>query len=95
MMTAPQDFVEQERSLYRADNKVQYDGFVVRNYENEDPVLGDISGFGWLTTSVAKTAKAHLDKRDKARASEALLQALSLDPLSPKLQKWYRDLKQS
>ncbi len=58
MMTAPQDFVEQERSLYRADNKAQYDGFVVRNYENEDPVLSDISGFGWLTTSVAKTAKA-------------------------------------
>jgi eukaryotic-like serine/threonine-protein kinase len=43
----------------------------------------------------AKTAKAHLDKRDKVRAREALLQALSLDPLSPKLQKWYRDLKQS
>jgi len=40
----------------------------------------------------AKTAKALLDKGDKERASEALLQALSLDPLSPKLQRWYRNL---
>jgi eukaryotic-like serine/threonine-protein kinase len=43
----------------------------------------------------AKTAKAFLDQRDKERAREALLQALSLDPLSPKLQKWYRDLRQA
>ncbi|MEK0314670.1 extracellular solute-binding protein [Cohnella sp. 56] len=60
MMTAPQDFSNANgpmRTLFQADNKAQYETFVLKNYEGEDPVLQDIRGMGWLLTMVGKNTK--------------------------------------
>ena len=57
LLTAPQDFQTHFRALYESDNNATFEGFVVRNYNGEDPQISDIAGFGWLTTSVAADAK--------------------------------------
>jgi len=58
-LTAPQDFTQQFRTLWEADNNAKYEGFALRNYKGDDPVLTDIRGFGWLVTLVGKESKAH------------------------------------
>ena len=47
----------QFRSLYESDENATYEGFVVRNNAGDDPTLTDIAGFGWLTTSIAKSTE--------------------------------------
>lgn len=57
LFVAPQDFIPQFQSLYDKDKNAVYMPIVLRNYKGEDPVLQDIRGFGWLTTSITKNAK--------------------------------------
>jgi putative aldouronate transport system substrate-binding protein len=58
MFTAPQDFGGQYRTLFEADNKAQYEAFVLPNYDQDAPYVQDLRGFGWLYTMVNKDAKA-------------------------------------
>jgi len=58
-LTANQDFAEQMKALFRADNNAQYEAFPLRNYRGEDPVLTDLRGYGWMVTTVSKKSKAH------------------------------------
>jgi putative aldouronate transport system substrate-binding protein len=57
LMTASQDFDQQFRTLYNADNNAQYQTFVVKNYNGDEPYLQDLRGFGWLYTMVSKDTK--------------------------------------
>lgn len=57
LLAAPQDFVNQLGALYNTDEAATFEGFVLRNNDGADPTLGDIAGFGWLTTSVAKSTQ--------------------------------------
>ncbi|SDO19330.1 putative aldouronate transport system substrate-binding protein [Paenibacillus sp. yr247] len=57
MLTANQDFDAQYRTLYRADNKAQYQAFALRNNKGEELYLQDLRGYGWLLTSVNKNTK--------------------------------------
>jgi putative aldouronate transport system substrate-binding protein len=57
MITAPQDFIQQMAALWDADHNAVYQSVALRNHRGDDPVLGDISGWGWLQTGVSKKTK--------------------------------------
>lgn len=57
MVTAPQDFINQMGTLYDSDNNAVYQSVMLRNEKGEDPVLSDLSGWGWLQTGVSSKTK--------------------------------------
>lgn len=57
LFTAPQDFNNQFIALHGTNADAEFEGFVLRNDAGADPTLGDIAGFGWLTTSVSAKTK--------------------------------------
>lgn len=70
MVTAPQDFINQLGTLYDADSEAVYQHVVLRNSKGEDPVLSDLSGWGWLMTGVSSEAE---NKEQIAKLIEYLL----------------------
>ncbi|MDR2504484.1 MAG: hypothetical protein LBD16_00110 [Oscillospiraceae bacterium] len=58
LAAAPQDFVPQFASLYDSDPNAYYVTFELRNAAGDEPVLGDISGWGYLQTVISSNNKA-------------------------------------
>ncbi len=58
---APQDFKDAFGALYDTDPEAVYMPLVVKNSQNEDPVLSDISGMGWLLTAISADSEHHED----------------------------------
>jgi len=55
-MVTPQDFASEFWNAYET-NGVEYQAFVLRNSNGDDPVLQDLRGFGYLLTMVSKKTK--------------------------------------
>lgn len=58
LIAAPQDFYNEFCTLYDADPNAYYKAVVLRNSRGDDPVLGDISGWGYLQTCISANCKA-------------------------------------
>ena len=54
-MVTPQDY--QQGFIAAYNSNVRYVPLILRNYENEDPILQDIRGMGYLYTMVTTKAK--------------------------------------
>ena len=57
LIAAPQDFANEFTTLYQQDNNAYYVPVTLRNAAGEDPVLGDISGWGYLQTVISASCK--------------------------------------
>jgi putative aldouronate transport system substrate-binding protein len=57
LIATSQDFVNQFQALYDIDNKAVYKAIVLRNHAGDDPQLGDLSGWGYRQTGIAKRTK--------------------------------------
>jgi putative aldouronate transport system substrate-binding protein len=58
LIAAPQDFGPQFGLLYEADPNAYYVATELRNKQGDEPVLTDISGWGYLQTVISSKAKA-------------------------------------
>lgn len=58
LIAAPQDFADQFKLLYDQDPEAYYIPVELRNSKKEDPVLTDISGWGYLQTCISAACKA-------------------------------------
>jgi putative aldouronate transport system substrate-binding protein len=58
LVAAPQDFYPQFQSLYDTDPNAYYIATEVRNANGDEPVLTDISGWGYLQTFISAGCKA-------------------------------------
>lgn len=58
LVAAPQDFAPQFATLYDADPNAFYIPMELRNTAGDEPVLGDISGWGYLQTAISANVKA-------------------------------------
>ncbi len=58
LIAAPQDFTPELRTLYDNDPNAYYVPVVLRNANGDDPVLTDISGWGYLQTCISANCKA-------------------------------------
>lgn len=57
LIAAPQDFAPEFTTLYKADNNAYYVPVTLRNQNGDDPVLTDISGWGYLQTAISASCK--------------------------------------
>lgn len=57
LIGAPQDFANEFTTLYQQDNNAYYVPVTLRNAAGDDPVLGDISGWGYLQTVISASCK--------------------------------------
>lgn len=57
LIAAPQDFANEFTTLYQQDNNAYYVPVTLRNAAGDDPVLGDISGWGYLQTVISASCK--------------------------------------
>ena len=57
LIAALQDFANEFTTLYQQDNNAYYVPVTLRNAAGEDPVLGDISGWGYLQTVISASCK--------------------------------------
>lgn len=57
LIAAPQDFANEFVTLYQNDNNAYYVPVTLRNENGDDPVLGDISGWGYLQTVISASCK--------------------------------------
>ncbi len=58
LLAAPQDFADSFRTLYENDPNAYYVPVTLRNAAGDDPVLTDISGWGYLQTCISANCKA-------------------------------------
>lgn len=58
LIAAPQDFYNEFVTLYEADPNAYYIPVELRNANGDEPVLGDISGWGYLQTAISANCKA-------------------------------------
>lgn len=58
LIAAPQDFVPEFQSLYKENADAYYVPVTLHNAKGEDPVLSDISGWGYLQTAISANCKA-------------------------------------
>ena len=57
LIAAPQDFATEFTTLYENDSNAYYVPVTLRNAAGDDPVLSDISGWGYLQTVVSSSCK--------------------------------------
>ncbi len=57
LIAAPQDFATEFTTLYENDSNAYYVPVTLRNAVGDDPVLSDISGWGYLQTVVSSSCK--------------------------------------
>jgi putative aldouronate transport system substrate-binding protein len=58
LVAAPQDFAPQFQSLYDTDPNAYYVATELRNAKGDEPMLTDISGWGYLQTVISSKCKA-------------------------------------
>ena len=53
-LVTPQNYASNFTAAYRGNNRIEYVPLIVRNDAGDDPVLQDITGYGWLFNMITR-----------------------------------------